>query len=322
MIVLTGAAGFIGSYVARKLNSYGITDLILVDDFTQENKIANFAAVDALARVDRSMLFETLRSLEYQGKIDAFIHLGARTDTTEQNIQIFDELNVQYSQKVWQYCTENNVALIYASSAATYGDGSKGYDDHTPPAELQPLNPYGRSKNDFDRWALEQTQTPPYWLGLKFFNVYGPNEYHKGRMASVVFHAFNQIRETGKMRLFRSHKEGYKDGEQKRDFIFVDDIAEFIWFAYKRQPKAGLLNMGTGEARTFLDLVNAVFKAMDREPQIEFIDTPEDIRDSYQYFTEAETAKLKATEYNRPFHSLEEGVEKYVKQYLIEGKYY
>lgn len=322
MIVLTGAAGFIGSYVARKLNSYGITDLILVDDFTQENKIANFAAVDALARVDRTMLFETLRSLEYQGKIDAFIHLGARTDTTEQNTQIFDELNVQYSRNVWQYCTENNVALIYASSAATYGDGSKGYDDHTPPAELQPLNPYGRSKNDFDRWALEQTQTPPYWLGLKFFNVYGPNEYHKGRMASVVFHAFNQIRETGKMRLFRSHKEGYKDGEQKRDFIFVDDIAEFIWFAYKRQPKAGLLNMGTGKARTFLDLVHAVFKAMDREAQIEFIDTPEDIRDSYQYFTEAETAKLKATEYNRPFHSLEEGVEKYVKQYLIEGKYY
>ncbi|MBL0911163.1 MAG: ADP-glyceromanno-heptose 6-epimerase [Bacteroidia bacterium] len=322
MIVLTGAAGFIGSYVARKLNSYGITDLVLVDDFTQENKIANFAAIDALARVDRTMLFETLRSLEYQGKIDAFIHLGARTDTTEQNTQIFDELNVQYSQKVWQYCAENNVALIYASSAATYGDGSKGYDDHTLPAELQPLNPYGRSKNDFDRWALEQTETPPYWLGLKFFNVYGPNEYHKGRMASVVFHAFNQIRETGKMRLFRSHKEGYKDGEQKRDFIFVDDIAEYIWFAYKCQPQAGLLNMGTGEARSFLDLVHAVFKAMDREPQIEFIDTPEDIRDSYQYFTEAETAKLKATEYNRPFHSLEEGVEKYVKQYLIEGKHY
>jgi len=322
MIVLTGAAGFIGSYVARKLNSYGITDLILVDDFTQENKIANFAAVDALARVDRSMLFETLRSLEYQGKIDAFIHLGARTDTTEQNTVIFNELNVQYSQKVWQYCSENEVALIYASSAATYGDGSKGYDDRTPPAELEPLNPYGRSKNDFDRWALAQQETPPYWLGLKFFNVYGPNEYHKGRMASVVFHAFNQIRETGKMRLFRSHKEGYRDGEQKRDFIFVDDIAEFIWFAYKSQPKAGLLNMGTGEARTFLDLVNAVFKAMDREPQIEFIDTPEDIRDSYQYFTEAETAKLKATEYNRPFHSLEEGVEKYVKEYLLGGKYY
>lgn len=321
MIILSGAAGFIGSYVAKKLNSYGISDLLLSDDFTSSAKAANFAGIKALARIERNRLFELLAT-EYAGKIDAFIHLGARTDTTEQNIAVFDELNLNYSQKVWQYCTENEVPLIYASSAATYGNGSKGYNDDTPPAGLEPLNPYGRSKNDFDRWVLQQAQTPPYWLGLKFFNVYGPNEYHKGRMASVVFHAFNQIRETGKVRLFRSHKEGYKDGEQKRDFIFVDDIAEFIWFAYKRQPKAGLLNMGTGEARTFLDLVNAVFKAMDREPQIEFIDTPEDIRDSYQYFTEAETTKLKATEYNRPFHSLEEGIEKYVKEYLTENRYY
>ena len=321
MIILSGAAGFIGSYVAKKLNSYGISDLLLSDDFTRSAKAANVAGIEALARIDRDRLFEQLAT-EYTGKIDAFIHLGARTDTTEQDTAVFDRLNLHYSQKVWQYCTENEVPLIYASSAATYGDGSKGYNDHTPPAVLEPLNPYGKSKNDFDRWVLQQTQTPPYWLGLKFFNVYGPNEYHKGRMASVVFHAFNQIRETGKVRLFRSHKEGYRDGEQKRDFIFVDDIAEFIWFAYKRQPKAGLLNMGTGEARTFLDLVNAVFKAMGREPQIEFIDTPEDIRDSYQYFTEAETAKLKATEYNRPFHSLEEGIEKYVKQYLTESRYY
>lgn len=321
MIILSGAAGFIGSYVAKKLNSYGISDLLLSDDFTRSAKAANVAGIEALARIERDRLFEQLAT-EYTGKIDAFIHLGARTDTTEQDTAVFDRLNLHYSQKVWQYCTENEVPLIYASSAATYGDGSKGYNDHTPPAVLEPLNPYGKSKNDFDRWVLQQTQTPPYWLGLKFFNVYGPNEYHKGRMASVVFHAFNQIRETGKVRLFRSHKEGYRDGEQKRDFIFVDDIAEFIWFAYKRQPKAGLLNMGTGEARTFLDLVNAVFKAMGREPQIEFIDTPEDIRDSYQYFTEAETAKLKATEYNRPFHSLEEGIEKYVKQYLTESRYY
>jgi len=321
MIILSGAAGFIGSYVAKKLNSYGISDLLLSDDFTRSAKAANVAGIEALARIERDRLFEQLAT-EYTGKIDAFIHLGARTDTTEQDTAVFDRLNLHYSQKVWQYCTENEVPLIYASSAATYGDGSKGYNDHIPPAVLEPLNPYGKSKNDFDRWVLQQTQTPPYWLGLKFFNVYGPNEYHKGRMASVVFHAFNQIRETGKVRLFRSHKEGYRDGEQKRDFIFVDDIAEFIWFAYKRQPKAGLLNMGTGEARTFLDLVNAVFKAMGREPQIEFIDTPEDIRDSYQYFTEAETAKLKATEYNRPFHSLEEGIEKYVKQYLTESRYY
>lgn len=322
MIILTGAAGFIGSYVAKKFNTYGITDLILVDDFTPANKAANFAGLQALDRIDRDRLFEELNSGRFDGKIDAVIHLGARTDTTEQNPEIFDRLNLHYSQEIWNYCSRNNIALIYASSAATYGDGTRGYSDTTAPAGLEPLNPYGRSKNDFDRWALEQTGTPPYWLGLKFFNVYGPNEYHKGRMASVVYHAFRQIRDTGKMRLFRSHKEGYKDGEQKRDFIYVDDIAEFIWFAYKRQPQAGLLNMGTGEARTFLDLAHAVFKAMDREPQIEFIDTPEDIRDSYQYFTCADTSKLSATEYRKTFHSLEEGIEKYVKQYLAENRYY
>lgn len=317
MIVLTGAAGFIGSYIAKKFNSYGISDLLLVDDFTPSQKQDNFNTIKAIERIDRNQLFDVLLT-KYQGKIDAFIHLGARTDTTEQNVEIFNELNLHYSQKVWEYCTLNNVNLIYASSAATYGDGSLGYSDQLLPQDLKPLNPYGESKNDFDLWAMQQTTTPPYWLGLKFFNVYGPGEWHKGRMASVVFHAFNQIRENGKVKLFKSHKEGYKDGEQKRDFIYVDDIAEFIWYAYKRHPKAGLLNMGTGEARTFKDLVLAVFAALDKEPNIEFIDTPIDIRESYQYFTQADVEKLRKTQFPKAFHSLEEGISDYVKNYLMK----
>lgn len=317
MIIITGAAGFIASFVARKFNEYGIRDLILVDDFSKPGKAHNHQDIRAINRIDRNELFTVLDE-KYKGKIDAFIHLGARTDTTEKSVELFNELNVEYSKNVWNYCAKNNVNLIYASSAATYGNGDKGYSDFLEPKDLTPLNPYGDSKNDFDKWALEQKQTPPYWLGLKFFNVYGNGENHKGRMASVVFHAFNQIKESGKVKLFKSHKEGYAHGEQKRDFIYVDDIAEFIWYAYKSHPKAGLLNMGSGQARSFLDLAKAVFAAMGIEENIEFIDTPEDIRDSYQYFTEAETEKLKQSGYTNQFRSLEQGIQDYVQNYLMK----
>lgn len=224
-------------------------------------------------------------------------------------------------------CAEFGVPLIYASSAATYGDGNLGYDDnHSLVEKLQPLNPYGRSKNEVDKWVLAQEKQPPFWAGLKFFNVYGPNEYHKGRMASVIFHSYNQINATGKVRLFRSHRPDFKDGQQLRDFIYVKDIAGVIWFMINQQTchsethniTSGLYNLGTGKARSFYDLAANTFKAMGRNVDIEFIDIPEDIRDKYQYFTEANMKKLRDAGYDKEFTTLEEGVSDYVKNYLMK----
>ena len=249
--------------------------------------------------------------------------MGARTDTTEFNKEIFDELNLNYSKKVWQKAVEYGIPLIYASSAATYGMGEHGYDDnHEIIEKLKPLNPYGESKNDFDKWAIKQSEQPVFWAGLKFFNVYGPNEYHKGRMASVIFHAFNQISKTGGMKLFASHNPKYKDGEQMRDFVYVKDVVSVIDYLMNNRPESGLYNLGSGKARTFLDLTKATFKAMDKPENISFIPTPEDIRDKYQYFTEANMTKLINSGYKKPFHTLEKGVEDYVKNYLIPNKYY
>lgn len=318
MIVLTGAAGFIAGYTAGKLNAYGIRDLILSDDFSDPAKASNHEGVRCIAKIHRDVLVETLER-DYAGKIDAVIHLGARTDTTEMDAALLDRLNTEYSKSIWTYCTRHRINLIYASSAATYGLGGHGYSDDTDPALLEPLNPYGESKNEFDRWALAQTEKPPFYCGLKFFNVYGPGENHKGRMASVVYHAFRQIGETGKLKLFRSHNPEFKDGEQQRDFIYVDDVAELIWFIYKRHPRKGLLNVGTGQARTFLDLARAVFAAMGKTPEIEFVDTPADIRDKYQYFTEADVTNLKATGFYKPITPLEEGVTRYVRDFLMKS---
>jgi ADP-L-glycero-D-manno-heptose 6-epimerase len=212
---------------------------------------------------------------------------------------------------------------VYASSAATYGDGELGYkDDHDLPYKLKPLNLYGRSKNEFDKWVLKEKKQPPFWAGLKFFNVYGPNEYHKERMASVIFHSFNQIKLSGKVKLFKSHKPEFKDGEQLRDFVYVKDVVDICYWLMNEKPTSGLYNLGTGKARTFKDLVTAIFKSLDKEPVIEFIDTPIDIRDKYQYFTEADMNKLRNEGYKEDFYSLEEGVETYVKNFLIEKKYY
>jgi ADP-L-glycero-D-manno-heptose 6-epimerase len=212
---------------------------------------------------------------------------------------------------------------VYASSAATYGLGEFGYSDEDESIieKLKPLNPYGDSKNDFDKWALKQKNKPPYWIGLKFFNVYGPNEFHKGRMASVIFHAFNQIKQNGSVKLFRSHNPKYDDGGQLRDFIYVKDLCSVIIFFYQNKVSNGIYNLGTGTARTFLDLAKNTFKAMDVAEDIHFIDTPSDIRDKYQYFTEAKMDKLKKAGYTKPFATLEEGITDYVKNYLAEGKY-
>jgi ADP-L-glycero-D-manno-heptose 6-epimerase len=321
VIVVTGAAGFIGSCMAQYLNELGYSNLILVDEFNREDKVPNLEGKQYNTTVEREIFFSWL----YKNKpaVDFVIHLGARTDTTEFNYAIHQHLNVEYSQHIWHYCTINNVPLIYASSAATYGDGVMGYDDsHNLCHQLQPLNPYGISKNEFDKWVLHQEDYPPFWAGLKFFNVYGPNEYHKGRMASVIFHAFHQIKQSGKVKLFRSHKEGYKDGEQLRDFIYVKDIVKVIAWLMQAQPSAGIYNLGTGKARTFNDLVKAVFAAMNLQTNIEYIDMPEDIRERYQYFTEAKMKKLANEGYKHTFTLLEDGVKDYVINYLVKNKYY
>ncbi len=311
MIAITGAAGFIGSCVAAQLYAGGQHDLLLVDDFEREDKLPNLASLKQQNLMDRHEFLDWLIGNAH--KLDFIIHLGARTDTTEFNTSIFDELNLNYSKAIWEVCTEKGIPLIYASSAATYGLGENGFDDdHATISQLKPLNPYGQSKQDFDVWVLEQITQPPFWAGLKFFNVYGPNEYHKGRMASVVLHAYKQIKETGQMTLFRSHNPAYKDGEQLRDFIYVTDLVAVIVWLMNNQPALAIYNLGTGQARTFIDLTKATFKAMGIEPVINFRDTPEDIRDKYQYFTQANMEKLRAAGYTAPFKSLEDGVGEYV----------
>lgn len=321
VILVTGAAGFVGSCMVGYLNRKGYHNIIIVDAFDEETKRPNYEGKKICARVDREELFDWLT--RYQMRIDFVFHLGARTDTTEFDYSIHEKLNVEYSKKVWQYCTDNHIPLVYASSAATYGNGEHGYkDDHGVLDQLQPLNPYGVSKNEFDKWALKQKEYPPFWVGLKFFNVYGPNEYHKGRMASVIFHSFNQVQKTGKVKLFKSHNPDYKDGEQLRDFVYVKDVVDICYWLMDAKPDSGLYNVGTGKARTFKDLVTAIFTALGKEPVIEYIDTPEDIRDKYQYFTEADMGKLRNAGYRDEFYTLEEGVDTYVKNFLTERKYY
>lgn len=322
MIIVTGAAGFIGSCLVARLNELGhARDIVVVDDFYKDYKDANLEGKAIREWIHRDIFlhwFEQVPSL-----ISMVIHLGARTDTTEQDVAIFDKLNLNYSKQIWSICVKNQIPLVYASSAATYGDGAFGYDDdHTLVASLKPLNPYGESKQDFDLWALAQENTPPFWAGVKFFNVYGPNEYHKGRMASVVFHTFNQIMKTGEMKLFRSHRPDVRDGEQQRDFIYIKDVVDVLLFLAEKKPPSGLYNLGTGTARTFYDLASQTFNSLGKPTNISFIDTPEDIRDTYQYFTQANMAKLIAAGYDRPFTSLEDGVHEYVRDYLIPNAYW
>ena len=321
MIIVTGAAGFIGSCLVSKLNKENFTDLILVDDFSDSEKMKNLEGKKYSQKVHRDEFISWLK--ENQRLVQFVFHIGARTDTTEFNKDIFDKLNLNYTKDLWSVCVEFGLPMVYASSAATYGLGEFGYEDnHEVIEKLKPLNPYGDSKNDFDKWAIKQEKKPYFWVGLKFFNVYGPNEFHKGRMASVIMHAYNQIQEKGSVKLFRSHNLDYKDGEQLRDFVYVKDVVEVCYFLLRHRKDSGIYNLGSGKARTFLDLVKNTFAGVNKEPNIEFIDTPIDIRDKYQYFTEANMNKLKAIGYPKPFHTLEEGVKDYVKNYLVGKKYY
>jgi ADP-L-glycero-D-manno-heptose 6-epimerase len=320
-IVVTGAAGFIGSALAGYLNKRGEDHLILVDEFGRPDKAPNLEGKRFDFEVEREVFFDWLH--RHHPSIRCVFHIGARTDTTEFDYSIHEHLNVEYSKKVWNYCTEHSIPLVYASSAATYGSGEQGYEDRDELVPLlKPLNAYGISKNEFDKWALQQEKQPPFWAGLKFFNVYGPNEYHKGRMASVIFHSFHQIKKDGVVKLFKSHRPDFQDGQQLRDFVYVKDVLSIAYWLMLNRPASGIYNLGTGHARSFEDLVKASFAGLDKLANIEYINMPEDIRDKYQYFTEANMEKLRQAGYKEEFYSLEKGVDDYVRNYLAAGTYY
>lgn len=321
MKIITGAAGFIGSCMLSKLNNESIEDIIIVDDFSHQERKANYETKKYLKEIDREDFVDWFK--DNAKDVEVVFHLGARSSTTGKDWETYLKLNLNYSKSLWNICAENSIPFIYASSAATYGAGEIGYDDDLSKIkDLKPLNLYGKSKQDFDVWQMQQDKKPSFWAGLKFFNVYGPNEYHKGRMASVILHSFEQINEKGKVGLFKSYKEGFKDGEQLRDFVYVKDLVDVMYFLWREQPQSDIYNVGTGNARSFYDLAKNTFISMGLQPNIEFIPMPEDIRDKYQYFTQAKMEKLRKAGYTKPFYSLEEGVKDYVQNYLQGHLYF
>ena len=315
-ILVTGAAGFIGARFVEMCRARGPVDIISVDAAAHFTDRPEHAGADFGRIVDRDSLFDWLG--RQKPRLSAIVHLGAITDTTMMDAALLRKRNVEYSQRIWNYASSNEIPLVYASSAATYGAGELGYDDdESMVSQLKPLNPYGESKRLFDEWALAEEKrgnAPPFWSGWKFFNVYGYGEAHKGRMASVVLHAYEQLRSDGVIKLFRSHREGIADGHQARDFVDVHDVVQVLRFAIDKPAERGIRNLGTGKARTFLDLAKAVCKAAGHDEAISFIDTPPSIRDQYQYFTEAKIDRLRHLGYDKSFRSLEEGVTDYVKR--------
>lgn len=316
-VIVTGGAGFIGSCIVRILNDMGIEDITIVDHICETDKWMNMRNKKYTEYINRDEFLEKLP--EYAGKVTHIIHMGACSATTERNFDFLYKNNYEYTKTLWKFCTENQISFIYASSAATYGDGKEGFDDKEDIKRLRPLNGYGYSKQLFDLWAEKQTIAPKQHVGFKFFNVYGPNEYFKGSMASVIFHSFNKINETGEMGLFKSYKEGYEDGGQLRDFVYVKDICKVVKFMIEHEEVSGLFNLGTGQARSFYDLAASTFKAMGLEPNIKYIEMPESLRAKYQYYTQANMEKLRSVGYTDDFYSLEDGAKDYVQNYLMKN---
>lgn len=315
-VIVTGGAGFIGSCIIRELNDFGVEDIIVVDNIASTDKWKNLVNKKYIRYYNKNNFLNELYNFK---DFDYIIHMGACSATTEKDFDYLNINNVEYTKTLWNFCVENKIRFIYASSAATYGDGRFGFDDKNEITNLIPLNGYGYSKQLFDIWAKKQTKKPLQWVGFKFFNVYGPNEYFKGSMASVIMHGYNSIKKSNNIKLFKSYKEGYGDGEQKRDFIYVKDICKVIKFMIENKEVSGLFNLGTGEARSFYDLAKATFNALSLNENIEFIDMPENIKEKYQYFTQAEMDKLRKVGYNDKFYSLEEGIKDYVQNYLEEN---
>jgi ADP-L-glycero-D-manno-heptose 6-epimerase len=321
MFIVTGGAGFIGSALVWRLNQAGIDDILVVDRMGTGDKWRNLVKRRISQILHKDDLFTWLEREGPRHDIEAVFHLGASSSTTELDVDYLTRNNINYSVRLWQYCTEYGVPFIYASSAATYGAGEAGFvDDPARVDELKPLNPYGFSKQKFDQWARKQDATPPFWAGLKFFNVYGPQEYHKGGQTSVVFQILPQVETTGAVRLFKSYRSDYGHGEQKRDFVYVKDVVDVLWHLYaaRNRAKSGIYNVGSGKARSFADLARAVFAAAGVSPaKLDYIDMPEGLRKQYQYFTEADLTRLREdTGYTGAATSLEDGVRDYVQNYL------
>lgn len=317
MIIVTGGAGFIGSCVVRTLNDLGIEDIVIVDDIHDTDKWMNMRNKKYIKYVHKRKFLEELPTYE---NVTAIIHMGAQSSTTERDFDYLWNNNFEYTKTLWNYCAEKQISFIYASSAATYGDGAEGFDDEMDIDKLLPLNGYGYSKQLFDLWVKHQaTAAPKQHVGLKFFNVYGPNEYYKGSMASMIFHGFNQIKADGEIRLFKSMNPKYEDGGQLRDFVYVKDICSVIAWFLDNPSVSGLFNVGTGRAQSFRELGEATFHALGLEPNIRYIDMPEKLISKYQYYTKAEMNKLRAAGYKQPFMNLEEGARDYVQNHLNKG---
>ncbi len=321
MFLVTGGAGFIGSAIVWRLNQLGENNIIIVDELGIDEKWKNLVGLDYYDFIDKMDFFELITTNHFEHKVEAVIHMGANSSTTEKDADHLMWNNYEYTKQLALYCVRKNIRFIYASSAATYGDGNKGFNDYDSEClYLKPLNMYGYSKNLFDRFALKENLFNKI-VGIKYFNVYGPNEYHKGDMRSVVHKAFEQVRDKGFVKLFKSYNSDYKDGEQKRDFIYVKDAVDMTLFFLENRNSNGIYNVGSGVARTWKDLVTALFNAIEKPVNIEYIDMPETLREKYQYFTEARLDKIKKVGYTKPLMSLEEGITDYVKNYLLKDEY-
>ena len=321
MIIVTGGAGFIGSALIAELNRRRISDILVVDQLGDDEKWKNLQNLSFADYIEKDDFLEMLIEDKLDSPVEVVFHLGACTDTMETNASYLVKNNYEYSKLLAQWATDTDIRFIYASSAATYGDGSAGFsDDEEKMGILKPLSMYGYSKHLFDMWA-RRTGLLSKIVGLKYFNVFGPNEYHKGEMMSFAVKAFEQIRETCKVRLFKSYKPEYADGEQVRDFLYVKDAVNMTLFFFDNPYINGIFNIGTGETRTWNDLVIAVFVAMGRKPDIEYVEMPTSIRNQYQYFTQADLTKLRRAGYNKPITPLEEAVRDYIQNYLDKGLY-